>query len=399
MGKRKYFIIFLLFFISAAWGKQIKCYYDKKEDTYICYFPDYFEFGDLLKKLNIHGTEYFENEMITVYLQLVYNNTLKDDALCLISIFSSNTSLLVEMPAINIKGYGLYLINLPPFQKGNYLISAICSWVYNEILVFPSSFQEVQGDLAGNIDDLKKIDGRKVDLKEVNDNFEIIFNFTVPALTYNTSKMVLYSYVHWKGSGENVLYWIYNFVNRSWDYVTYAPPSPSWITVNAEIYNISRYISNNTIMLRFNTSSSSAGAPNEVFSIDYLGIGLMNLTSQIVDNIRGGGEIHVHSIEDLSEEFARRIVFEGLKAGDKLTETVIFNHDYCIDNQTLVKEMLIRKCIEDICYNYTKYEYINCEFGCADDRCNPSPFQNYLILMIIIVAVSIITGVIYFLIR
>lgn len=372
--------------ISIAHAKNIKCIYDKKTDAFICDFPEYWEFGDLLKKINIHGTEYFDFEPITIFLQLIYNDTVKDNALCILSMFYNNGTRILEMPCINVEGYGLYYLNLPPYSEGVYLLSAVCYWEYSKVYFYPTSYIVNQGSLAGNINDLRAIDGKKVDLKEANDDFDVEFVFQITETLINLSQASILSVVHFKGTGENVLYWIYNFENQSWELLeNYAPPSPNWITVNNLIYNISRYINDSQMKLRFNTSSPSAGKLDDVFSIDYLAIEASNLTSVIVDSIRGGGEVHVHN--------PKRIFAEFDKASNLITEIILSNSDYCEENN-LVKEILIRKCIDDICYNYTKYETITCPYGCADNKCRSSPFENYLILIGIIALVIFIIYVI-----
>jgi len=111
-------------------------------------------------------------------------------------------------------------------------------------------------------------------------------------------------------------------------------------------------------------------------------------------NIQGAGNINIHGLTFLNYTGnAYFWVFEKNK--DLVTETILQNHDYCYDNETLAKNLTIQKCINDICYNYTKIEFITCEYGCSNDKCNPSPISGWIIILGIILFVVIILALAY----
>lgn len=78
---------------------------------------------------------------------------------------------------------------------------------------------------------------------------------------------------------------------------------------------------------------------------------------------------------------------------DKAEERLIFNHDYCLnDNVTLRKELLIEKCVAGDCWNQTRNEDKVCPYGCDPEtnKCKDPPWMRWLIIIGIIVAVIIL---------
>lgn len=57
--------------------------------------------------------------------------------------------------------------------------------------------------------------------------------------------------------------------------------------------------------------------------------------------------------------------------------TLVSNHDYCIDNQTLGKSLTYEYCIGSECKTIVKNETIPCDFGCENDQC-VNPTMNWL---------------------
>lgn len=78
---------------------------------------------------------------------------------------------------------------------------------------------------------------------------------------------------------------------------------------------------------------------------------------------------------------------------DKVEEKLIFNHDYCLnDNVTLRKELMIEKCYDGDCWNMTRNEDKVCPFGCDPEmnKCNPQPYMRWLIIIGIVIGIIIL---------
>jgi len=387
-----------MFFISLSYAdKPLMCHYDRKNDIWECYFPDIIDFGDVLKKLHIIGTEYWYGERAKVYLQLQYKEEIVDNATCLITIFDPDGNIIHKnAPTMHIQGYGIYYYDFPTtLNEGVYMVSAFCSWVMKEQFYNSKDFVLSKGVIvSGSIEDTKYKDNVAFKLKEEKDVLDVTFYFNLTNLTGNYTALTIYSYVSWDGT-ENASYYIYNFNTSSWEELpNEVYYSPNFVTINnAILQNISNYISrDNQVVVRF--YSPEKGGGDNILSIDYLSVGIVQIANQTIESIRGGGEIHLHS-STFTNYTGNEYFWIFEKDKDTITETILQNHDYCYDNQTLAKNLTIQKCINDNCYNYTKIELITCEYGCSNDKCNPSPISGWIIILGIILFVVIILALAY----
>jgi len=412
MDKKKYIlglgiVVAFALLVSVSYAdKPMKCYYDKKEEVWICWMPEIISFGDLAKKLHILGTEYWSGEKGKVYLQLQYQGEPVENASCFITIFDPNANIIHESaPAMEVEEYGLYYYDFPTIlQEGVYTIYAECSWELAEVYFPPTSYELIDGSLvAGTLEQLQAIDGNFMQIKEspTTDNLEIEFNFTLPSnLSGNYTTLTIYSHVKWDGTTDNVTFYIWNYNTSTWEElpnrILY---SPYFVTVNNALFgNVTeKYLDDLTIRIKINSTLDDGD--RNILDIDYLSIGLVQVVSQTIENIRGGGEVHIHNATTFSKvimnESGEDLFWIFEKQKDLITETILSNHDYCWDNQTLAKSLTIQKCIGDKCYNYTKLELVHCEYGCSNDRCNPSPITSYAIVIGIIIAIFIALGLAY----
>jgi len=76
----------------------------------------------------------------------------------------------------------------------------------------------------------------------------------------------------------------------------------------------------------------------------------------------------------------------------KAEERLIYNHDYCLNNVTKRKEILIEKCVAGDCWNQTRNEDTICQWGCDPEtnECKPAPWLNWLIIIGIIIGIIIL---------
>jgi hypothetical protein len=128
--------------------------------------------------------------------------------------------------------------------------------------------------------------------------------------------------------------------------------------------------------LEINLRLASSGGRRANLWTDYMFFNLYN-TSGAIQEVRGGGEVHVSNLA---------------KFFDSFETSLLSNHDYCLDNTTLRKELTIQKCVDTLCYNITKFEDTVCNYGCDTERneCKSPPYITYAIFFGIVVILIIL---------
>ncbi len=288
----------------------------------ITVFSDNQEFVNIKTQLDVFGTEYQQGDNGRVFLQLLDNGLPVNDASCFLDIYNVDTSILFDdVVMINLPNSdGLYFFDLIiPNETGVMMLSADCLFSFSQFffnnpdffpfLTVQPTLTTVEGTIAGapgalnQFDDSLYVehDSSTGALKEAI--FEISWNVSeaMKNLTNVTDVTLFYS-------GESTVvqtasFSLYNWSSDSFvllpnnlDFQGTAAASPRGIAQfvsNSLNNNASAFISpvNQTVTARFNTS---AGAAFTVFH-NWMNVRVSAVSSQSINDIRGGGEIHVNS--------------------------------------------------------------------------------------------------------
>jgi len=66
-------------------------------------------------------------------------------------------------------------------------------------------------------------------------------------------------------------------------------------------------------------------------------------------------------------------------------------YQYCdTNNVTLVNEINTTKCLFGSCFSMFDYLNVTCDYGCYENKCNPEPFDKFLLIMIFFLAIIVI---------
>jgi len=339
-------------------------------------------YGQVKKTINVFGTEYIPNEQGRVYLQLLENQEPVNNALCLIDIFSPNLTQIFDDAAMTyLNGSeGLYYFDMKiPMEPGVYMLTAKCLYILDHTLNHAGDFRLTNGYVSGgSYEDTWEYDGASHSIDEnLVDRLSATYYFYNVSVPYNISKLCIIWRGSWDDTGESVRIYLRNFETGSWDEL---PNRIYYYTtmVSNCVDNPTSYINDGEVRVRFwDTSLNWRGG---TLSTDLLEVQAFYTRFGQIEIIRGGGEIHVRDI-------ANQNVVEGM-----VSERLIHNHDYCLDNKTHVKELLIEKCFDSICYNTTQKIVEVCDYGCNVQigECYPPPYKRLGIVIAIIAAIVII---------
>ncbi|RLF78768.1 hypothetical protein DRN32_06310, partial [Thermococci archaeon] len=204
---------------------------------------------------------------------------------------------------------------------------------------------------------------------------EIVYYFYNVTIPPNTTEVDIYFNGKWDDNTEDITISAWNFNYSRWDEL---PNSISFSTddidVNNIIENYSYYLHNGEMRIRLR-DSEAYGVPHGTLYVDVLRIEASYLYGPYLNEIRGGGEVHVTNY---------------YKAFDMPEERLVSNKDYCLNNQTLRKELLIEKCVNDLCWNLTKVQDIYCDWGCYNSECRRPPWiQAGIVFGLILIGIFV----------
>jgi hypothetical protein len=300
--------------------------------------------------VSIFGTEYYPNSYGKIFLQyLDINSQPINDGLCVFDMYSPNNTVLYNNEIMNFLENGIYYYDIKvPSEEGVYMISAECRSPTQKITYLAWKFENYTVvNESGDYTFTWSLDHYVHNLTWAG----ILLNSTY---FFNSSEGI--AQVDWYGGGYgNLILGFYNCTSKQYQNF------PLFVVYPNNIYHVSRtiqkdfYCDNMTrISLRFLGSN--------VWT-DYLALNVYN-TSGVIQEVRGGGEVHVSNLA---------------KFFDSFETSLVSNHDYCLDNTTLRKELIVQKCVDTLCYNITKFEDMVCNYGCDTERntCLEPPFIRW----------------------
>lgn len=263
--------------------------------------------------LFVAGTEYEPDDEVKVFVQLIEGADPINNATCRLNIYYPNGTLWADYQAMihQTDEKGLYYYQAyAPNVTGVYMIDVGCTY-YSQNMWFYDLFgdensperEPIYGEFYGSVYNLNDNDGLYEEgvAETVGGTYrvEAIYNFT----NYDNASienMVLY----WMGESDSdptlTFYW-WNWTNSSWSALpnhmqlsasipsqAFAPSGIGDFMTNDipdEAYNL------NESMVRIKISASH----NKQYDLwnDWLNINHNHLLNQTVNEIRGGGEIHI----------------------------------------------------------------------------------------------------------
>ena len=390
-------ILFLLLMpIALASKGALVCHYDPRARTYTCdIWLEYIEkVGRTLQAnqlgIKIYGTDYYFYEDGKIFLQLLDKGQPINQAICLLDLFDPNKTKILDdalMPYLNDSdGLYYYEYKIPPVP-GIYMLSAKCLYLVNYTRDYADDFTLTRGTVVeGTYEDTWNEDRVYHTVRESVYSviprryiIDIYYEFENVTLPDNATQMVILWKGEWTDTDNTLYMYLWNWDTSSWDLM---PNRIAWYTnmISNTIENesISKYLRDGVVRVRFYRITTD----QDELRTDLLEVQLHYAIYGSIEMMRGGGEVHVYD--------PSLIALNKFQAEDFFFEKKIWNHDYCIDNTTLRKEIRIERCGiirgEEVCYNYTKYEDIICDFGCdpRNNRCNPRPFERIWVLVIFI---------------
>lgn len=392
-------VFFLLLPLVVA--TNMKCHYDKKSGIWECeLLLDYIEKVGRTEQANqlgikIYGTDYYFYEDGKIFLQLLDKGQPINQAICLLDLFDPNKTKILDdalMPYLNDSdGLYYYEYKIPPVQ-GVYMLSVKCLYLVNYTRDYADDFTLTRGTVVeGTYEDTWNEDRIYHTVRESVYSviprryiIDIYYEFENVTLPDNATQMVILWKGEWTDTDNTLYMYLWNWDTSSWDLM---PNRIAWYTnmISNTIENesISKYLRDGVVKVRFYRITTD----QDELRTDLLEVQLHYAIYGSIEMMRGGGEVHVYDPS---------IIF---RLEDSVEERLVYNHDYCIDNTTLRKELLITKCVQNICWNITRYEDTVCTYGCYEGRCVPSPLERYFWVVLILVGILVLFFIIWKVVR
>jgi len=251
--------------------------------------------------MKLFGTEYSPGDSGRVFLQLLDEKFKPiNNALCLISVYyPDKTEWFRNVSMFYLPGSdGLYYFDfIAPADEGVYMVSAKCFYVIEQTYDYADSYNLVKGNrISGTIENTWKDDSVYLTFREnlLSDRLEVWFEFDDVRIPANNTGMTIYWVGRWEDPHEYLKVYLYDFCNSTWlelpNRVTTNTPMVSNY-LDASVYNISCFVGGGKVGVKFEDQAVVGTA--EYFRVDFLDVQMHYATYGQINNIRGGGEIHV----------------------------------------------------------------------------------------------------------
>ncbi len=266
-------------------------------------------------QMEMHGTEYYSDEPVKVWLQLLDgNNTPLDDAVCYLWVYSPVNNLYITRANMYNIEYGLYAYDFDaPYVGGVYPAISICFFEASQEYHYADSFTPVTyASTTGSYTDTYAIDLSDQTIKETvaGNPKRIEFEYEIPGLCNGSNPDTLTGFsvgtnVKWQSATDDNLYisW-WNWSSSSWVEM----PNPInydtdrlTISNSFETNNLTRdgYTdSDGTLRIQFKDTANTDGGATTVY-IDYIDATCDLLAEPEFQTLKGSSEIHV-TLDDAS---------------------------------------------------------------------------------------------------
>ncbi len=343
--------------------------------------------------VDVRGTEYvIDDDNGKAFLQLLDDQRQAiSNASCFVSIFYPNSTKHINQTLMDYVDEGLFYLDIQIQNvEGVYMVSAFCVIPTIQNATAQDDFES--GDFDGGLGWLSNwstsgtveiSDGeepfgvwhlRGRALFDVNRSFSNsgcthgFATFNAKAQSLEAGEMCNYSY--YNGTDWHLLY---------------------SITRDLDNYNVYRYYSYE-VCSTYGASNNSAfgvfsyaNTPDDKCFLDNV---MITRTDEYNETdfqfVRGSGELHVTDLP-----------FETYLKFATLPEPILVsNHNYCVDNSTLIRTLTWEVCVGNKCKNVQRNETVVCSYGCYGNltfgQCNPEPFDKTLFLILVFLAVVVV---------
>lgn len=308
------FIPFILIFLLISLAKSaqpaepgaeiIKAMCEKEvlrgETYYRCY-------ADPKKVVNIFGTDYVKGEDQQVYLQLLHQGQPVNNATCQITIWHPNNIALLRNVSLNFLEEGIYYIRTNFRDEGIYKLIVYCAYtMFREIYPF-SNYTILNG--TDSYPSFLETSG--------TDRLDIIFRVNVPTLNASTTLVSTIVSAKWNMNNENLGIFLYDFSTRTWvqiNTITYSVSPVDYINTFSFTDFLSRFYSGGNIYIRISDFLAATGRGSLTF--EAVSVKFEGAASAYINEIRGGGEIHISPIQHV--EIATDKIIKTIFASNEL---------------------------------------------------------------------------------
>jgi len=271
-------------------------------------------------RITVSGTEYSPGDNGRTFIQLLdeYFQPI-NDAICLINVYYPNNSVWFEDASMLHldNSDGLYYFDfIAPYVEGVYMLSARCFYSIYQTYDYADDYSITLGSVplfGGTVSDTWKDDENYHTIRESSSGeggygLDFYYEFDNVSIPENYTGMTVYWIGKWVDGSENVINYIYNWCNSSWmemdNEISSNTPMVSNYLDSSE-WNISCLVSSDGVTrVRFkDTDWTDSSRTN--FQTDFIDVQIHYATYQQINNVRGGGEIHVayeKAITEPSEE-------------------------------------------------------------------------------------------------
>ncbi len=376
--------------------------------------------------LEVFGTEYQVGDEGRVWLQLLRDNMPVNNASCKVNVYHPNLTKFIDNGLMfHLNGSeGLYYYDIVPVPDttGVYMTSARCKFFF-EVLVqrganndsyvnasdINTNYGSILWTIVGNFsDDLLTTyirgNGSQLLGKNISEAYLGLYSWFTPTQSFNISIQVLNETWY-----ENNI----TYANRPtheptiWS-IEPTPTSTGWMIW--DITNMAQHIANGTIGLDqagfiglvFNFTDPIVNESIAFWSKEYIVFDEELIpkllyffdVEECIHEIRGGAELHV---SDYVNEIQNYIIALAPKELES-------NHDFCLDNTTLIKVLTYERLVGDDIFTDQRNETVICNYGCykyfntaeSQGYCAPPTFNRFIFLICLVLFVLIVLILVYY---
>ena len=360
--------------------------------------------------MEMHGTEYFSDEPVKIWLQLLNgNNSPIDQAVCYLWVYNPANSLYITRANMYFVDEGIYAYDFDaPFIGGVYPSISECYFTatqeyHNATGFTPYVYSSVINDYTAT----HVLDIVDHQIKETGSNPKrVSFEYNFDNLCHNVNPDILTGFsvginIKWQSSIDDNLYlWWWNWTDDSWNQF---PNSINYdtdrllVSNSIETNNLTRdgYTNETGGFRLFINDTTHNDAGSSIVYIDYLFTSCDSLANPQWEELKGSSEVHVTLDEStitgfLLEETTIELVLDtGYEGNIEINFTTFsrtlepkeIEHKYDLPAE-LTCEDIVYFAIEEDNGTWNKYYYADINITNSEFICKRSTTNSELISII-----------------
>jgi hypothetical protein len=259
----------------------------------------------------LSGTEYQVGDAVKTFLQLSEDNIPINNATCKVNIYYPNNTLWQTNQSLVYQNgsNGLYFWQgVAQNLTGVYMVDALCQYYYGILWAFEQDSIKypipttTTGSLVGTGLSLNSYqDGLFLTAQATGGKTDNYYDFNTTGMNLTNSSAVVY----WMGQSALsqtplLSFQVYNWTSASWlllsNTLTLSGNGQSFATGHndqmvSNVLNLNGIVNATTGVIRIRVNST--GTATHIIFNNWLSISFSNPTQTFLDNVRGGGEIHI----------------------------------------------------------------------------------------------------------